>query len=508
MRVLVTGATGYVGGRLVPRLLAAGHQVRVMVRDPARVKGRAWAEDVEVVKGDVLEPASLPEALEGVDVAYYLIHSMHAGKDFAERDREAVRNFTLAAGHLEHCIYLGGLLPPDVSASEHLSSRGEVGRILRETLPTTEFRAGPVIGSGSGSFEMVRYLTERLPIMVAPRWVDNLVQPIAIRDVLAYLEQAATMPPLDVVEIGGRDQLTFRQMMLTYAQVRGLTRRVISVPVLTPRLAGLWVGLVTPIPNRLAVPLIKGIVEPVVADTALARKAFPDIEPMGYREAVERALEKVRTGEVETRWSSALGAGPGYQLVQEEGLIQEVRSMVVEATPSTVYDVVAGLGGKRGWLTWNWAWRLRGGMDRLVGGPGLRRGRRHPDRVLPGEAVDFWRVAAVEPGHRIALRAEMRVPGIALLDWTIEDLGDRRRIEQAARLLPRGLWGRLYWLILTPFHGPIFRTMLSRIVTEADRVHSPEDEGPPPRRSTLDGGGDASDDGDARFHEKPEGGAS
>ncbi|HVG07109.1 MAG TPA: NAD(P)H-binding protein [Thermoanaerobaculia bacterium] len=293
MKVLVTGATGYIGGRLVPRLLEQGHAVRVLVR----VEARPWAERVEVAVGNLLDPESLGPALAGVDTAYYLVHSMGSGKDFEERDRTAAANFVaaaLAAG-IGKVIYLGGLLPAGEDVSDHLRSRAEVGEILRKGLPATEFRAGPIIGSGSASFEMVRHLTERLPAMIAPKWVLNEVQPIGVRDVLSYLVLALEREPLGVIDIGS-DRMTFRQMMLGYAGVRGLRRFIIPVPVLTPRLAGLWVGLVTPIPNTLAVPIIKGMVHPVVADTTRARQLFPEVEPSFYREAVELALRSDAAG--------------------------------------------------------------------------------------------------------------------------------------------------------------------------------------------------------------------
>jgi uncharacterized protein YbjT (DUF2867 family) len=320
MKVLVTGATGYIGGRLVPLLLDAGHDVRVMVRDPARIAGRPWAASVEVTRGDIEDPASLGAALEGVDAAYYLIHLMDSGGDFAERDRRAAENFVEAGQHLRHVIYLGGLLPDAREVSKHLASRAEVGEILRSGLPTTEFRAGPVVGSGSASFEMVRYLTERLPAMIAPRWILNDVQPIAVRDILAYLTLALGREAAGIYNVGA-SPLTFKDMMQEFAHVRGLRRLIVPVPVLAPRLAALWVGLVTPIPNRLAVPLVEGVVHPVVADTVRARTDFPEVEPLAYRKAVARALHRTTENAVATRWSSALGSAPAFELSQSEGMI-------------------------------------------------------------------------------------------------------------------------------------------------------------------------------------------
>ena len=297
MKVLVTGATGYIGGRLVPRLLERSHSVRVLVREPGGIETRPWAERVEVAAGDLLDPESLRLALDGIDTAYYLVHSMGSGKDFEERDRTAAANFVAAAraAGISKVIYLGGLLPAGADVSDHLRSRAEVGEILRQGLPATEFRAGPIIGSGSASFEMVRHLTERLPAMIAPKWVLNEVQPIGVRDILSYLVLALEREPLGVIDVGS-DRMTFRQMMLGYAEVRGLRRLIVPVPVLTPHLAGLWVGLVTPIPNTLAVPIIKGMVRPVIADTARARQLFPEVEPVPYREAIELALGRATAG--------------------------------------------------------------------------------------------------------------------------------------------------------------------------------------------------------------------
>lgn len=464
MRILVTGATGYIGGRLVPRLLERGHTVRVLVRDPRRVAGRHWADRVEVAIGDLVAGVGLAPALADAEAAAFLVHSMTASHDFAERDRRAANAFVAAAGSLPHVVYLGGLLPAG-PASRHLASRAEVGEILRAGLPTTELRAGPVIGSGSASFEMARYLTERLPVMVTPRWIDNPVSPIAVDDALAYLVAALDRGPCGVVDIGA-PALTFRQMMIEYAAVRGLRRRILATPVLAPNLAARWVGLVTPIPNRLAVPLIEGVSHPLVADTTRSGELFPDLHPIPYRAAVEAALEVEDRDAVETRWSGALGAAPTVELSDREGLIREVRTRRVEAPPETVFRTFASLGGARGWLAWNAAWWLRGLLDRVIGGPGLRRGRRHPTELLAGEAVDFWRVEAIEPGRLLRLRAEMRVPGQAWLQWEARPEGDGTRLVQTAIFAPRGLAGALYWNALYPIHALIFSD-LARAIARA-----------------------------------------
>ena len=468
MKVLVTGATGYVGGRLIPRLLEQGHEVKVLVRDDARIKGRSWSDRVEVWVGDLKKPETLQGLCRGVDSAYYLVHSMVHDRDFARSDRICVNNFVAQAQELKLCIYLGGLLP-DESISSHLESRAEVGRTLRENLPTTEFRAGPVIGSGSASFEMVRYLTERLPIMVTPRWVENAVQPINIRAVLDYLVAALEHPPHDVIDIGG-EVLTFKDMMTQYAQARGLSRTIIPLPVLAPKLAALWVGLVTPITGSLAKPLVEGIVKPVLGDTRKAEELFPEIQPFDYLYSVQLALERIEQRAVETRWSSSLAGRSNLELTDREGLVREVRSTYVEVEPKYVFQSFASIGGKRGWLVWEWAWRLRGLMDQLVGGPGLRRGRRHPTEVFVGEALDFWRVEKVVPDRRLVLRAEMKVPGRAWLSFEAKPEGKGSRLIQTALFSPKGLWGFLYWYAMYPAHRFIFGGMCQAIADDAVRL--------------------------------------
>jgi uncharacterized protein YbjT (DUF2867 family)/uncharacterized protein YndB with AHSA1/START domain len=469
VKILVTGATGYIGGRLVPRLVDAGHEVRVLVRDASRIAGRPWADRVEVAVGDVEDPASLAPACRGIDTAYYLVHLMGSGRDFPARDRAAAAHFVAAATGIGRVIYLGGLVPSGDRVSPHLASRAEIGEHLRAGLPTLEFRAGPVIGSGSASFEMVRYLTERLPAMVAPRWILNEVQPIAVRDVLSYLMLALERGDEGVYNVGSAP-LTFRAMMEEFARVRGLRRLILPVPVLAPRLAALWVGLVTPIPNRLAVPLIEGVIHPVVADTSAARATFPEIEPTRYTVAVRRALGMTEASKVMTRWSGALGSGPHFELTESEGLIRETRRRFTPASPESVFRIFTSLGGSRGWLFWNWSWDARGLLDRLVGGPGLRRGRRDQYTVLAGDAVDFWRVEAVEPPHLLRLRAEMKVPGKAWLQWEAVPEREGTRLVQTALFAPIGLTGTLYWKALYPIHKVIFSGLVRSIAREAERL--------------------------------------
>lgn len=476
----VTGATGYIGGRLVPRLLDEGYPVRCLMRDPRRLEGRPWRGRVELVEADPLRPATLPAALAGVDTAYYLIHSMAGGRDFAARDLEAARQFAAAAraAGVSRIIYVGGLGNPAGELSHHLRSRQETGDALRTGgVPVTEFRAGVIVGSGSLSFEMIRYLTERVPVMICPRWVYTRTQPIAIRNVLEYLLAALHQPASAgrVIEIGGADVVTYGDMMRQYAGERGLQRRLLPVPVLTPRLSSYWVHLVTPVPAAIAQPLIAGLgSEVVVRDPGPARTLFPDIHPLNYRTAVRLALGKLEADQVETAWSdalaSSLGQTPPVRLTAQEGMIVERRTQDTPVEPEAVYRVFSTLGGNKGWLVWNRLWRLRGGLDRLLGGVGLRRGRRDAQAIRVGDAVDFWRVEAVEPGRLVRFRAEMKVPGRAWLQFQVEPRAEGgSRLTQTAFFAPKGLGGPLYWYGLYPLHAVIFRDMIKAVVQEAEQ---------------------------------------
>ena len=480
--ILLTGATGYIGGRLVPRLLAEGFRVRCLVRDPERLQGRSWLSQVEVAAGDCLQAETLAAALADVEVAYYLVHSMAGGPGFKQRDVVAARNFAGAAqaAGVRRILYLGGLGDPDSELSEHLRSRQETGAVLRASgVPVTEFRAAVIVGSGSLSFEIIRYLTERLPVMICPRWLATRTQPIAIRNVLDYLVAALITPGSTgcILEIGGAEVLTYGDMVRGYARARGLRRWLLSVPVLTPRLSSYWVHLVTPVPASIARPLILGLRNDGVVQGSLARELFPQIRPLDYATAVHLALVNLDTGQVETAWSDALASSQGdvatAVLATQEGIILERRSRLVRASAEATYRVVASLGGATGWLCMDWAWRLRGFADRLLGGVGLRRGRRDSREIRVGDAVDFWRVEAVIPDRLLRLRAEMKVPGRAWLEFRIEPRdAATSSLSQTAYFAPHGLTGLFYWYLLYPVHSFIFSGLARQLARRAEQEMS------------------------------------
>jgi uncharacterized protein YbjT (DUF2867 family) len=480
--VLVTGVSGYIGGRLVPELLAAGLRVRVMARRPRNLTDRDWHDQVDIVEGDAAEPGSLAAALRGVDVAYYLIHSVGTGARFEARDRTNAENFASAA---EACgvgriVYLGGLYPEGQPLSPHLQSRKEVGEIfLACGVPCVVLRAAVILGSGSASFEMLRYLTERLPVMVTPRWVDTRIQPIAVRDVLHYLVGAALIPGgvNRGYDIGGPQVLTYRQMMTGYARVAGLTsRRITALPLLTPALSSHWVGLVTPVPNSIARPLVESLINEVVCKEHDIAEHVPD--PDGgltpFHRAVELALQRIRDRRVTTSWSSAAPEGaPSDPLPSDPdwaggSLYVDERARVVDTGPDRLWAVVEGIGGENGWYSWRLGWWGRGVLDRILGGPGLRRGRRDPVKLSVGDALDWWRVEDVEPMRLLRLRAEMRLPGLAWLELMLDrDEQDRTVFRQRALFHPRGLAGHVYWAMVYPFHGVVFGGMQRNIAHAA-----------------------------------------
>ncbi len=481
--ILLTGATGYIGGRLTPRLLGRGHTLRCLVRDADRLGGLDWTDRAGIVEGDVLKADTLPAALDGIDTAYYLIHSMAAGEGFAGRDRRAAENFGTAAraAGVQRVIYLGGIKPAGSDVSKHLQSRIETGEALRQAgPPLTEFRAAVIVGSGSASFELIRHLVERVPVLITPRWVLTRTQPIAIRDVLCYLMDALTIPETAgrVIEIGGPEVLTYEDMFRTYAEVRGLGRPIIHVPFLTPKLSSLWAGLVTPISPEIARPLIQGLKSEVVV-TDEGGMALFDVSPIPYEAAVRLALERFRQDAVETSWSgslsSSLGGKVAHELTSKEGLISDRRELTVEASPASVFAVVKAIGGENGWLYGNPLWAIRGILDQLAGGPGLQRGRRNRSDVHVGEAIDFWRVEEIEEGQLLRLRAEMKVPGRAWLQFEIEpsapcaDGTPRSRITQTAFYEPKGLLGLAYWYAILPVHPSIFKGMIRELGRRAEK---------------------------------------
>lgn len=489
MRLLVTGATGYIGGRLIPQLLERGHQVRVLVRHPDRLEERSWHDRVEIFAGDAAEARSVAAAMAGVEGAYYLMHSLTAGHGFERQERNMATVFGQEAERagVARIVYLGGMIP-DVAEqrlSPHLRSRAEVGRILRQSgVPTIELRAGVIIGSGSASFEMLRYLTERLPVMITPRWVKTRTQPIAVRDVLYYLTGAMEAPGEinRSFDIGGPDVTTYAGMMQGFASVAGLPRRVIlPVNVLSPGLSSHWVGLVTPVPNSVARPLVESLKAEVVAGDHEIASIVPD-PPEGllpFREAVRLAIQRVQDAEVATRWSSASVAGaPSDPLPEDPSwsggtLYSDVRERVVAADITRVWDAVEGIGGRHGWYSANWMWRIRGLMDLAVGGVGLRRGRRDPDRTRVGDELDFWRVEAHQPPVLLRLRAEMKLPGRAWLEWRLHARGpDQTLLVQRAVFHPHGLAGHTYWWSVAPFHAFVFPPMIHGLAREAEAARS------------------------------------
>ncbi|MCX5076745.1 SDR family oxidoreductase [Streptomyces sp. NBC_00513] len=535
LRCLVTGATGYIGGRLVPELLDAGHQVRCLARSPEKLRDHPWAGRAEVVRGDVVDPRSVGEALRDIDVAYYLVHSLGTGSGFEDRDRAAARIFAeqAHAAGVRRIVYLGGLTPTGVPIRElstHLRSRAEVGEIfLASAVPATVLRAAVIIGSGSASFEMLRYLTERLPVMVTPSWVGTRCQPIAVRDVLRYLVGSATMPPevSRTFDIGGPDVVTYEEMMRRYASVAELPKRLIlRVPMLTPRLSSHWIGLVTPVPRRLARPLAESLRHEVVCEEHDIAEYVTDPPgtPFGFDQALALALQRVRDANVVTRWSSAsLPGAPSDPLPTDPdwaggSLYEDKRGLDVDASPDALWRVVEGIGGENGWYSFPLAWAVRGWLDRLVGGVGIRRGRRDASHLRVGDSLDFWRVEEIEPGRLLRLRAEMRLPGLAWLELRAEPDPDtapepaagartdtdhapgrtakatattgtataaRSRYRQRALFHPHGLLGHMYWWSVSPFHAVVFGGMARNIARAAERQ--------PPTPAGRPEGGSASD---------------
>lgn len=475
-RVLLTGATGYVGGRLLPLLEQDGFRVRCLVRRPEVLASRV-AASTEVIAGDVLDRATLDTALRGIDVAYYLVHSMGATGSFEEADRKAARNFGEAAraAGVGRIIYLGGLGITEEKLSPHLRSRQEVGEILRESgVPVLEFRASIVIGSGSLSYEMIRSLVERLPVMITPKWVNVPAQPIAIDDLLAYLIEALRLPEsaCRIYEIGGADRMSYAEIMRVYGKLRGRRVRMLPVPVLTPYLSSLWLGLITPLYARIGRKLLDSIVHSTVVRDDTALRVF-SVRPMGVEDAVRRALGREDREIAATRWSDALSAAgeqPSWGGVEFGPRLVDSRTVSVTVSPEAAFRPIQAIGGETGWYAWDWLWHVRGFLDLLVGGVGMRRGRPSPTMLRVGDAVDFWRVEAVEPNRLLRLAAEMKLPGRAWLEFEVTRNDGGSVIRQTASFDPVGPLGRAYWYALYPVHQLVFGGMLRAIARAATRT--------------------------------------
>ncbi len=484
-KCLVTGATGYIGGRLIRELLAHGYRVRILARNPERLKDHPWIDRVEVVSGDAHDKQALDKALDGIDVAYYLLHALMSKDDFEQEEKDIAQKFGEAAkqANIQRIVYLGGIIAKDELLSPHLQSRADTGTILRSFgIPTIELRAGVVIGSGSASFEMLRYLTERLPIMTTPRWVETKIQPIAVRDVLRYLVGAAALDPSisGDFDIGGPEVFSYREMMMKYAEAAGLRKRIIiPVPVLTPRLSSGWVGLVTPVPITLARRLVESLKNEVVARDDSIRKLIPDAKGglTPFKKAVELALTRIKEANVETRWTNASVPGtPSDPLPTDPDwaggtLYTDVRVVHSDDPIETVWKRVEAIGGKNGYSTATWAWELRGLMDRFFGGVGLRRGRRDDNLLIEGEALDFWRVEAINRPELLRLRAEMKMPGLAWLEFSLskDARGAGTVITQRALFAPKGLLGHAYWWSVWPMHGLVFPSMVKNMAGPSAR---------------------------------------
>ena len=474
-KILVTGATGYVGGLLIPRLLEAGYDVRILVRNQQKLKTVTWRKRVQIIVGDVLERASLLSALEGADAAFYLIHSMIGGSDFAEQDKIAAKNFGELAKNVgvKRVIYLGGLGDPNTNLSEHLRSRQETGDTLRKTgVCLTEFRAAIIIGPGSISFEMIRYLTERIPIMICPRWVKTKVQPIAIDDVIYYLVESLKTPDSkdQIIEIGGADVLTYGEMMKGYANVRGLHRLLIHVPVLTPRLSSYWIHWVTPISASYARPLIEGLRNEVIVRNNKASAIFPEIEPSNYKDAVHQALSLLDPDYFEVEFDTSKDTKVVCFTKIQKGMIIEVRQKIVHSDAESVYKSFTELGGPNGWPC-NLAWRMRAAIDRILGGVGMRKSKPRMDDIELGDTVDFFKVVKIEQNKMIRLKAEMKLPGNGWLQLEAESVGDNlTNLIQTVFFAPKGLLGYIYWYLLYPIHQIIFTKMINQLAAKAEHT--------------------------------------
>ncbi len=465
--ILVTGATGYIASRLVPKLLDRGYAVRCLVRQSLRLKSRTWFPYVELVHGDVMDLSTLSPAMEGVHTAYYLIHNMSSGQGYTSLELNGAQNFAIAAEQagIEHIIYLGGLADPDRKISSHMRSRIDTGESLRKgKVPVTEFRAGVIVGPGSISFEMIRFMTELMPVIFGPLWLQNMSQPIAAQNVIDYLLTALEIRPdqSQVFEIGGPNKMSYAKLMLTYGRLRGLWRRYVVVPGIPLWFMALGVEWMTPVPAAIARPLVDGLRSDSLVQDESARRTFPNINLIGYEEAVNIALGQLRPDRLEPSWKDC---DQSVKIIKHEGFYIDHRCIQVRAAPEKVFQVISAMCGKNSWLYADWLWKLRGWLDRLFGGPGLR-GR--TDALKLGTVVDFYRVEAIEEDRILRLHSELKAPGEGWMEWRIEIEDGETRISQTGFFAPRGFWGFAYWILLGPFHRLVFRGLIRTIARRSE----------------------------------------